>query len=77
MILSCFRCKNDKGRGAQYQNEQYGYGMRVHNRTQSRQGGKFLYRCTVCGQERTSAATGTPSQFRCNPAPLGKNNSSK
>lgn len=53
MILSCFRCQSNTGAGAAYQNKQYGEGVRVHNATTSRQGGKLLYRCTICGNERT------------------------
>lgn len=53
MVLSCFRCRDNKSAGAEYQNREYGPGMRVHNATDKRMGGKTIYRCTICENERT------------------------
>lgn len=53
MILSCFRCKDNTGRGADYQNREYGHGQRVHNATAVK-AGQRAYRCTICGSERTA-----------------------
>jgi len=75
MILFCFRCRDNEGLGAQYQNKKYGYGMRVHNQTETRQGFKFLHRCMVCGQERTKSGesrTSTPAMFLTAKRPLGR-----
>jgi hypothetical protein len=54
MILSCFRCRDDQGRGAKFQDKRYGKGMRVHNATAKRTGNVRYYRCSVCKTERTS-----------------------
>ena len=53
MILSCFRCRDNQGRGAKYQDEKYGKGMRVHN-AGAKVGNSRKYRCTVCGNERSA-----------------------
>jgi hypothetical protein len=53
MILSCFRCKDHTGRGADYQNRVYGHGERVHNATAVK-AGTCSYRCTICGSERSA-----------------------
>lgn len=50
MILHC-GCQ--MGRGAIYQDDLYGVGRRVHNKTTK----ENSYRCTLCGAER-----GTPGQ---------------
>jgi len=54
MILFCFRCRDNTGHGAQYQDVTYGKGMRVHNETDKRVGTKQVYRCTICENERTT-----------------------
>jgi len=56
MILSCFRCRDNTGPGAKFQDEKYGTGMRVHNETASRVGTSRQYRCTIC--ENTRSASG-------------------
>jgi hypothetical protein len=53
MILSCFRCRDNTGRGAKYQDRMYGKGMRVHN-AMAKSGNTRSYRCTVCGNERSA-----------------------
>jgi len=54
MILSCFRCRDSDKAGAHFQDGKYGKGLRVHNETDKRVGNKLSYRCTICGNERTS-----------------------
>lgn len=46
-VLKC----ND---GAHSQDAIHGQGMRVHNRTKKTQGNEYVYRCTVCGKEKTA-----------------------
>lgn len=53
MILGCFRCKDNTGHGADYQNRRYGRGQRVHNATVVK-AGQCSYRCTICGSERST-----------------------
>lgn len=53
MILTCIRCQDQSGRGAVYQNQQYGHGKRVHNATETK-GQVREYRCTICGSTRKS-----------------------
>lgn len=57
MILSCFRCRDNTGRGAVYQDKRYGKGMRVHN-AGAAQSGNRVYRCTVCEAERSERSEG-------------------
>ena len=52
MILSCFRCASNTGPGADFQNQTYGHGNRVHNETEKAQ--PRVYRCTLCGNERSA-----------------------
>lgn len=52
MILSCFRCADDEGSGAQGQNKLYGSGMRVHNAAGTPR--ERVYRCVVCKTERSA-----------------------
>jgi len=47
MVTKCERCGGLDTKGAKYQNEKYGWGMRVHNQTDKGQ------RCTVCGTEKS------------------------
>ncbi len=56
MILSCFRCRDNTGRGAVYQDKRYGKGMRVHNAGATKNGDR--YRCTVCEAERSARSEG-------------------
>lgn len=52
MILSCFRCTDNLGAGATYQDKAYGDGKRVHNECAKSGTGPIQFRCTVCGAER-------------------------
>jgi len=55
MILSC-SCKSDRygnKTSAIYQDNKYGEGMRVHNKLMKSKTIKTLYRCTICGHERS------------------------
>ena len=54
MILSCLRCRDSSTRGAEFQNNLYGTGRRVHNPTDKHIGAKRAYRCTICKNERAS-----------------------
>jgi hypothetical protein len=56
MVLSCFRCRDSDSKGAKFQDERYGKGLRVHNACAKSGAGPRNYRCTVCGQERTSGS---------------------
>ncbi len=47
MIATC-NCEHE------YQDESYGPGRRVHNKTTKRVGEASVYRCTVCGAEKTN-----------------------
>ncbi len=51
MILKCTNCGGQQGSGPEYQNDTYGWGNRVHNRT-GKDSKPAVYRCTVCGAER-------------------------
>jgi len=46
MIMKC-TCKHT------FQDELYGKGNRVFNRTRKKDGERFIYRCTVCLKEKT------------------------
>lgn len=52
MIKKCVKCADYRVDAAKFQNDRYGYGMRVHNKT-----GKepTAYRCTVCSNENRKA----------------------
>jgi hypothetical protein len=52
MILSCFRCADNTGAGAEFQNKVYGSGNRVHNECAKSGTGPVQYRCTICKTER-------------------------
>ncbi len=52
MILSCFRCSDNMGAGAEFQNEAHGHGKRVHNECAKKSNMPIQYRCTVCKTER-------------------------
>jgi len=52
MVLSCFRCESNTGPGAEFQNQKYGHGKRVHNETEKTQ--PRIYRCTICETERSA-----------------------
>jgi hypothetical protein len=56
MILSCFRCSDNSGAGAQFQSGKYGDGKRVHNECAKSGTGAIEYRCTVCEAQRTAKA---------------------
>ena len=45
-ILKC-TCKNS------YQDAKHGHGRRVHNKTKKGADGANIYRCTVCGSEKS------------------------
>jgi hypothetical protein len=53
MVLSCFRCRDNQGRDAQHQNTKFGKGRRAHRQIGAWLLGKPIWRCTVCGNERT------------------------
>lgn len=50
IVKTCTKCKEwDKNEpGAEFQNERYGMGKRVMNKTASKENNKF--RCTVCNE---------------------------
>lgn len=52
MILSCFRCSDNSGAGAKFQDEAHGDGRRVHNECAKSGTGPIQFRCTVCKAER-------------------------
>ena len=54
MILSCFRCSDNQGAGAKFQDATYGDGKRVHNECAKSGTGSVKFRCTVCKTERTA-----------------------
>jgi hypothetical protein len=56
MILSCFRCSDNSGAGARYQDKKYGDGKRVHNERARSGTGATEYRCTVCEASRSAKA---------------------
>lgn len=56
MILSCFRCSDNSGAGAKFQDEKYGDGKRVHNECAKSGTGAIQYRCTVCETTRPAKA---------------------
>ena len=45
MIKPC-NCRSE------YQNKEYGFNMRVHNKSKSRIAGKTAWTCTVCGTKK-------------------------
>ena len=51
MLKKC-KCGDYMTAAAQYQNEKYGLGIRVHNPLGGANRGKF--RCTVCGDEKST-----------------------
>jgi len=52
MIKRCEYCAESTCKAAQFQNETYGVGKRVHNETEKKTASnKPVYRCTVCGRE--------------------------
>lgn len=55
MILRC-TCQHE-GKGLAENGRQdsiHGKGRRVHNKTRKYSGSQPIYRCTVCGKERTA-----------------------
>lgn len=56
MILSCFRCANNSGDGAAFQDAEHGDGKRVHNECAKAGTGAIQYRCTICKTERPAKA---------------------
>lgn len=52
MILSCFRCTDNAGAGAEFQNKVFGHGKRVHNKCAKKARLPIQYRCTICKTER-------------------------
>jgi len=36
-----------------YQDKRYGRKIRVFNKTSAKQGDHYVYRCTICGNEKT------------------------
>jgi len=56
MVLSCFRCADNTGAGAKFQDKMYGDGKRVHNECAKSGNGPVQYRCTVCKTERSAKA---------------------
>ncbi len=49
MLKLCPKCKDSDSPATKFQNEKYGYGIRVHNIRKDR----TLIRCTVCGNEKS------------------------
>jgi hypothetical protein len=56
MILSCFRCSDNTGAGAKFQDKKYGDGKRVHNECAKSGTGPVQHRCTICKTERGAKA---------------------
>jgi hypothetical protein len=54
MILSCFRCADNSGAGAKFQDKTFGDGKRVHNERAKSGTGPIEYRCTVCETSRSA-----------------------
>ena len=52
-IRYCAGCASSPDPGAQYQNQKYGHGKRVHNTCKPRTADSPIpYRCTVCGLKK-------------------------
>lgn len=54
MILSCFRCSDNQGAGAKFQDKAYGDGKRVHNECAKAGTGLIQFRCTICEAKRAA-----------------------
>lgn len=54
MILSCFRCRDNAGAGAKFQDKTHGDGRRVHNERAKSGNGPIQFRCTICEASRSA-----------------------